>query len=349
MNTRYILGSLAALAAVLAIGVTAFAIGSSAGDDDDGSSASAIRTEKGLTAANADFFLGGVGGDEADDGETSAAPVPQAPEADVDTGVGVGVGSAGPGRGGDLAPFPQQAQVSGGTGITVQGYGTATADADSAQIDFYFGRYSDKPIPLPEPAEPPVEGDGSDGSTPSPGVAPDGGDDVQFPDATPITEEDLQPVIDALVAAGVAPDDIEFVEQGYYDPYWASATLRATVNNLDALDDIVDAGTNAANSLEGISLQSSNVMYSISDCAALEQAALEAAIEDAGDNVAVFAAALGVTAGDIVGATDYTYHSQDGDSCGSYWGYYPVAESGFVNGPTEVSVYAQVSITYAIQ
>lgn len=337
MKLRYIAGSLAALLVVLA--VSAVACGDDeGGDDGDGDTTSEIRIEKGLTVANIGVFRGGAGEESAgDDVATDGAAAPLAPatgeNAAGDAAYDIGIGREG------IAGYPAQA-VQTGAGLTVQGYGTATADADSARIEFYFGRYNEepKPIPVPEPGSPDGQSSsgGSDGDIRA--------DELQ--EVSPITEEDLQPVIAALQAAGAA--DVEFVGQGYYDPYWASASLRATVSNLDAVEAVVNAGNEAAAGLEGISLQSSNAMYTISDCSALEQAALEAAIEDAGDNAQTFAAALGVTAGDIVGASNYSYFTDDG-TCGSYWGYYPVEDIGFVGGPTEVSVYAQVSITYAMQ
>lgn len=332
MKIRYVLGSVAALVAVLAL--TAAACGGD--DDDDGGSVSAIRTQKGLTVANIDQF--GAGSAESADGDDAglgAAPV-------VNGGGGVGADAAISeiGKGGSGFGGPSFLQTAGGAGITVQGFGTATADADSARIEFYFGRYNDGEIRFDEPLPPEVEVD-------SPGSS-SGDDAVELQEVSPITEADLQPVIDALVAAGVSRDDIEFVEQGYYDPYWASATLRVAVNDLGALEGIVNAGTDAANGLEGISLQGSNVIYTVSDCAALQQAALGTAIEDAGDNVQTFAAALGVTAGDMIGASNLSWYPTDGTGCDSYWGY-PVLEAGFADGPAEVSAYAQVAITYAMQ
>jgi uncharacterized protein YggE len=335
MKVRYILATLAALMTLLAL--AAVACGDD--DDDDGGSTSGIRTEKGLTVANMDQFRGDGAG--AGDGDDSAAWPGGAPEFD---GAGVGgdevisnIGRAG-------FSGPSFVQTAGGAGITVQGFGTATTEADSARIEFYFGRYAEDGVPIPEPDLRP----GSSGSS--------GADDVVDPaqedgvEAIPITEADLQPVIDALVAAGVSRDDIEFVEQGYYDPYWATATLRVKVGNLDSLEGVVGAGTNAGNSLTDIALQSSNVIYTVGDCSSLQQAALGTAMEDAGDNVQTFATALGVTAGEMIGASDLSWYPTDGTGCDSYWGYYPVDEdAAFIAGPTEVSAYAQVAITYAMQ
>lgn len=336
MKLRYILGSLVALLTILALAAVACG-----GDDDDGGdSASVIRTQKGLTVANIDQFSGVSG--ESNDGADSTIANPGEPAPAVGGGASVANDQAIGDIGGTKLGFGGSSlqQSAGSAGLTVQGYGTATIDADSAKVEFYFGSYNDgKPVPIDEPL-PPDAGGGSSSS---------GSDDgIEVGQAGPITEEDLQPVIDALEAAGA--DDVEFVEQPYYDPYYASATLRATVSDLDALDGIVSAGTDAASGLDGISLQSSNVIYTVSDCSALQQAALKTAIEDAGDNADVFAAALGVTAGDMIGASNLSWYPNDGTGCDSYWGYYPVyADAAFVGGPAEVYAYAQVAITYAMQ
>lgn len=338
MKIKYVLGLLAVL--LVALALSAVACG---GDDDDDGSVSEIRTQKGLTAANIDQF-GGVNAESDDNADADLADGGAAPTVDVAIGAEEGIDRLGSG----FAPSALQQQAGTSGGLTVQGYGTATADADSAIIEFYFGRYSEAEIRFDEPVPPDTDG-GSSGSSGS-----DDGDiaveidaDVKAEEVAPITEDDLQPVIDALESAGA---DVEFVEQSYYDPYYASATLRATVNDLDAIEEIVEAGNNASGDLEEITLQSSNVMYTVSDCSALQQAALETAIEDAGDNAEVFAAALGVTAGEMIGATNYSYFAEDDGSCSSYWGYYPVYEdASFIGGPAEVSVYAQVAITYAMQ
>jgi uncharacterized protein YggE len=334
MKVSYILGTLVLMTA-LALAVVACGDD----DDDDGGSASEIRTEKGLTVANMDQFRGT--GSEAGDTDDSGTR-PGGASASDSAAIGRDEVISGIGRAGfSGSSFMQTAS---GAGVTVQGFGTATMDADSARIEFYFGRYTEDGVPIAEP-------DARSGSAGS-----SGGDDVvdqpqeDGVEVTPINEADLQPVIDALVAAGVSSDDIEFVEQGYYDPYWASATLRVNVGNLDALEGLVNAGSDAGNALTNITLQSSNVIYRVGDCSALQQAALETAIEDAGDNVQTFASALGVTAGEMIGASNLSWYPNDGTGCDSYWGYYPVYEdAAFIGGPTEVSASAQVAITYAMQ
>jgi len=228
---------------------------------------------------------------------------------------------------GDASVVAQQ----GSFGITVSGYGLASADADAAVLEFYFN--SNK-YPLPVP--------GQEFSTPS------------APDFTPITEEALAPVIDAIVTAGVSRDAIELVNV-YSDPYsfmYSSfGTLRVTLHSLDSIGVVRDAAQSAASGLSGIYLGVSNVLYTVDDCSALEQEALAAAVADANERAAAFAQALGVGLGEIIGAANWSYDGgpyDSGSACGGYGGPYP--ETGYFEGqPSTVSVDANISVTYAIE
>ena len=353
MKARHLLGTMAALAALAAIGATACG-----GGDDVGSTLSAddIRTEKGIVSAAGVGF----GGENLGTNEDSVLAGVPAPLIGADGG-GIGddlAAAVDAGAGLGIAPYPFLQADGSGTGITVQGYGTATADADSARVELTFGSFQDGVVPFPEPLPEPDFDDGGETSSGSTGsttiepLPPEFGFDDEFrmEEVEPITEADLQPVIDALVNGGVAWSDIEFVGQGYFDPYFASASLRVTVGSVDSIDTIVEAAENAAVQLVGIELQNSNVSYTVSDCSALQSAALETAIADAGDNGLLFAEALGVGLDDIIGATNFSYFPTDGSACDSYYGYYPVYEDVAFGGPeqAEVQAYAQVAMTYAI-
>ncbi|MDO8616789.1 MAG: SIMPL domain-containing protein [Dehalococcoidia bacterium] len=337
MNTKLIFMP---LIGVLAVAALAAACGD---DDDGGGETSRITTEKGLSVAARGASLGAAGGTS---GEQAAAPLARTGgDTQVVTGGGGVDGTTGfsnisadgvrgvPG----FAPAPGLQQAS-NAGITVQGYGSAKADADSAVIEFYFGRGGygyDKPYPVPAPG----------GDAPQEGGAP------PSPSAEPITEGDLQPVIDALVAQGVARDDIELLAQPYYDPYFSSATLRARVRNVGTVDAVSEAARNAAAGLANLALQSTNVSYTVADCTPLERAAMVAAVEDAGDRGAAFAEVLGVTRGEITGASNYSYtpFSPFGTTeCASgYSGPYPMKTGG--SGAAQVEVFANIGVTYAIQ
>ena len=216
-------------------------------------------------------------------------------------------------------------------GLTVAGYGMASANADSAIVELYFSTGASE-IPVPGAEE------GSESRSTQ----------VQ---TVSITEADLQPVIDAIVAQGVNRDDIEFLGGSYYDPAYGSATLRVTLRDLDSLGKIVQAATDAAAGLSGIVLQGSYVSYTISDCAALERAALRAAKEDADARATSLADALGVGRGAVVGAANYAYTPFGGTACeASYVIPYPVGGVRYAEGQaSQVQLYATVTVTYEIQ
>ncbi len=313
MKTQH-LAIIAALAAPL---IPLFAACGDDGDERPGT----VRTERGLgvalVAANADVTRSST--DEPDRG---GAIAPGGPVSSADS------------YGAERAPVLQQTS----NGITVSGYGSASVDADTAVVEFYFGSYGDAVRPGGDP-EPGSSGSGS-------------ADRAASISAAVITEEDLEPVIDALVDAGIDRDDIEFLGATYYyDAYWYSATLRVTVRDLAILGDAVGAATDASLGLEGISLQGTYVSYVVEDCAPLEEAALSAAVEDAETRAGVFASALGVTRGVLIGAQTYAYSPFGGSPCGvSNVGPYPVADIAYSeNRGDDVTLNADVTLTYAIE
>jgi uncharacterized protein YggE len=286
-----------------------------------------IRTEQGLgvamVAANAELSRSGA--EEGDD--HGGAVGPEAPVAPGDEGQTSRSGV-------DESALAQAAPE----GITVSGYGTATVEADMAVVEFYFGSYGAVPG-----REDPVEPDSPSGGGTSTGTTADG---------AVISEEDLQPVIDALVSAGIPREDIEFLGSNYYyDAYWSSATLRVTVRDLDVLGDAVGAATEASLTLGDISLQSTYISYMVEDCAALEEAALAAAVDDAEERADAFASALGVTKGALTGAQTYSYSPFGGSPCDvGDIGPYPVAGEAYSeNRASDVTLYANVTLTFVIQ
>lgn len=328
MEKRLIIG-VAVIGAAVIVALVVAVVGGRGGEK-----ALAIRTQRGLAVANnpgapiqgsaAELALGkgaaggalpavGVGGVGGDASVTGALRL-------YEGAGGLGVVSA-----------PQMAP---GGGITVQGYGSASAAADGAVVEFSFsssGTYG-KPIPLPF-------GGQEESAEPSPSPAPR------------ITEEALKPVIDAIVAAGVGRGDIEFLGQPYPDPYFSSATLRAKVSDIGSLDSVVQAAQQAAEALQDISLTSTSVSYTVSDCQALEKEALKAAVADASERGGIFAETLGVALGDVVAASNYSYAPYNGGCGQSYVGIpYPMGGMPYVEGQTsQVQIFGNVSITYAIQ
>jgi uncharacterized protein YggE len=337
----------------IATTIAAAALFAACGGSDastDGNQTSQIKVQHGLAVAAlaADFrqTSNGSGGDLALTASESNLPA---------TGGGPASGASFSNSGKTLGDTSSsingapQAASDGTTGITVQGYGMATADADSAIVQFYFSNYNYlvPPMPVPMPGE-----DGFSGSTPSdvkPTIASPG-------TVSPITQTDLQPVIDALTNAGVAASDIQFSGQGYYDMYSSSATLSATIKTLSIVDSAVTAAHGAAANLGNITLQSTNVSYTLQDCKSLESAAMKAAVVDAGERAGLLAEALSVGLGNVTGASDFSY-SPSGVPCSSnFYGPYPmpygIAYDSIKSGgasSNSVQVVAQIGVTYAMQ
>jgi uncharacterized protein YggE len=337
---------MALLIAPLLVALVAAACGGDGGDGDG----AGIRTSKGLAvAALGTNALAGEGAASAVDDLISAVAKPdRMADAAIDPG-----GVMAP----EIAPFPVSSSQESQTGVTVQGYGSATADADSAVLALYFNHdMSRVEPPVPGEPEPDFEDPYSDEgiSMDAPRLGDPGTRSFR---AEELTEADLQPIVDAIVAQGISPDDVEvtvepFYGDSYYDDsyYGASATITVSLRDVAALEGIVDAVTDAASSLEEISFDGPSVSYTVSDCAALEMAAMEAAVEDARERGDTFAGALGVDLGAVVGASHYAY-SPFGSPCD--WGSdgsYLVQRLPYAAGESpEVQLIATVTITFAIQ
>lgn len=285
-----------------------------------------IRVQKGLVAA-------GPAGPQVTDKGGAAIGAPPAPvPAPIPPGVVVPE-AARVGFGGDIGFAPPGSFFfqGAGEGINVQGFGTASADADAATLQFFVvageGFY-------PKPVEPP---------------SPE-----QLPQAQPLTEADLQPLIDAIKAQGIADADIEVIINPvyYYDPYSpGSANINVNVRDLAKLDAIVDAVRDADAAAGLVAVQNISVLYSVADCAALEREAMIASVEDARDRAQVLASVLGVGIGNVVFASHYSYSPFGYSACTpgfigiQYGGGQPYARG---QSP-EVQITSQVSVTFAIQ
>ncbi|MDP2674395.1 MAG: SIMPL domain-containing protein [Dehalococcoidia bacterium] len=335
MNSRVIAAAVVVLIALAALAVACGGDGNGNGDE------AGIRTRQGLgvaaLAASASREAATTGGSQ----DSTGATVPGAPAAD--TGVSKGGGSS---VAPDFYPYPtlQQSQ----DGITVQGFGSAAITADSAILEFYFGGKATGV----EPAQRDSSVPGSSGSSSGGGTSAEPAPQLAV-QAQQITEADLKPVVDAIVAAGVPAANVEVIVTPYYgDPsYGGSATVRATVSNVDSVGAVVKAATDAAAGLTDISMQGTNVSYTVSDCAALERAAMEAAVKDARERGTNFAGVLGVGLGDVAGASNYSSSLYGGSPCDSQFiGPVPLGGIAYAEGQTpDVQLMATVTITFSIQ
>jgi hypothetical protein len=250
--------------------------------------------------------------------------------------------------------FPGQAP-----GVVAAGYGRASAPAANADVQLivspgYYGGYG-----MIEPGL--VEGE----AVASPTAGTDSGMMMDpyggmMGAPAPLTEADLAPITDAIVAGGVAGDQIELLIPAFTSMYTGpggteSAQIRFSIANPDvtALTGLMQA-LRAAASGAGLSIDHFGVRYSGADCAALEQEARTAAVADARANAENLAVALGGELGALVQAADSTFFGYDTGGCTPEM---PDEYGPYGNGmgpafdpsePAEVVVYTQVSLTYEL-
>jgi hypothetical protein len=162
-------------------------------------------------------------------------------------------------------------------------------------------------------------------------------------------------VIDALVAAGIAPEDIQTVNFSVYQEippmamdattseqidytYVVSNMVNVRVRDTSQLNTIIDAGLAAgANRIFGLT-------FGLQDQTALQNAALENAVADANSRAETLANTLGVTLGEAITVREVAGYSP-----------YPREAAMAIGGgggsisEGQLSVTAQVEITYSIQ
>jgi hypothetical protein len=255
-----------------------------------------------------------------------AAPVP----APVSVPPGVGMtqfGGDGTGFGAAPGLFFQQ----GATGLTVQGFGRASTPAAGASVQLLVGsNFASYPEPV---ACPP-------------------GEPCPRPEPPSISEEDLEPILAAIRGQGVAEGDIKVTSQPVYGPYEPRAfIITVTMRDLGKLDTIVEAATEAADQSDKVAIQSTNVLYTVGNCGALEREAMRAAAEDASDRVQLLADVLGVSVGDVVAATHYSYSPFGPNPCDpSFMGLEFGGGMPYVPGQSpEVHVIANLTVTFAMR
>lgn len=216
--------------------------------------------------------------------------------------------------------------------INVTGTGSASAPAESALIQIVVSSsfeittaISGMGVPEPAPASeptltpgdvPPAEqgtpaaGASEQGSAVEPGWAPAGGGMNGMPR---LSDRDLQPLVDAMIAAGVDEASIEVATgpsvASFYGPGGpGGGRLDATIDgptraSVDATIEAVDRAATRA----GLTLQYVGVAYDLADCSTLVRDAKKEAIQDARDRATELASLLGVTLGEMLSAYDNSY------------------------------------------
>lgn len=237
------------------------------------------------------------------------------------TGIVLGLGALAPVRAGMAESEDRQiSQIFLGEQpmMTTYGRGTATAPADTAEIQLYINS-TDPYAPYPaDPNEP-------------------------FPQPKPITTADLQPIVDAIVQAGVAASDIELETDVSVPPYYLSVgsaviIVKLSQPNQSTIDRVKTTATEAA-SAAGLYYNYANDTCTVSDIKALEAEARRLAIDDARSRIQAMAASVGARTTQILNMAEFPSFTPFSTAC--------TASPG--SAAPEVSIELGVLMTYGVQ
>jgi Protein of unknown function (DUF541) len=204
--------------------------------------------------------------------------------------------------------------------MTTYGRGTVKAPADMAEIQLYFN--SSDPY-APYPSDP----------------------NVPIPQPEPITETDLQPIVDALIQAGVAANNITIETKPSAPPYYlspgsAQITAKLTQPSQTLIDRIKNVASEAASSAE-LFYNYSNDICTLENIKALESEARSLAIEDARSRIQAMAAAVGARTTQILNMAEFPSFTPSSTAC--------TGSVGSVSDRPEVSIELGVLMTYGVQ
>lgn len=215
--------------------------------------------------------------------------------------------------------------------ISVVGVGSATAPAGMAELRFAVG------------------------ASYGMGVMPPSG-----PESMMLAQEDLQPIVDALVDGGVPEDAIEAtVLPGTMEgpsPYGGSGRVLARIDGptTEQVASLVEAATTAINESGRLALYHVSATYEAEDCAALQQEATTAALEDAKARAGIIAGQVDVELGAVAHASEYTWYGPVSASACTPLpapaGFYPYDPTTAYDPsqPAEARVYATLQVTYGV-
>lgn len=183
------------------------------------------------------------------------------------------------------------------------------------------------------------------------------------PAGTPLTEEEIQPVVDALVEAGIPEDAIETVIApaapftGAFGPGTAQILTTGDETVVAKIGEIIPPAIEAAMAAN-LSVDQAGVGYTVADCVAIETEALRDAVENGRAQAEQLAGVLGVQLGELTLATRQpsygSYGAPGGGACGEPLTIDAIVEGAVYLAPfnasvePEFEVYATVSLTYAI-
>ena len=237
-------------------------------------------------------------------------------------------------------PVPQQAT------LVAIGMGEASAPAASATLQFLLGSsmmFGMGPMPA---------------MTESDSGSPEAGGPTPMDMSGQVSEETLQPVVEALIDSGIAEDSITIAAPAATDAFGPSGSVgevRIAIEQpgegviVDAVDLVRDTAPSS-----GLQVLHVGAMFTPADCTALFQQAREAAIADAQVRVDGLAISLGGTLGALIQASESPGYGPYGVSnCGSsgqFSGPYGMNSlPSFDPSSPEATVYVQVTLTYAFE
>ena len=167
-------------------------------------------------------------------------------------------------------------------GVMVVGRGRASLPADSATIEFYL--YKDG---YDESFEDEFRSTGVVSSLRSVNYE-------ELGDGEGIAEADLDPLVEALTALGIAGTAIT-TELSDTDSYSATVRVEIAKPTQAQIKDLVTAGETSMDDDSSILVQDVSVVYSLEDCQELETAAYRSAVTDGTKRATAIAAELQVS------------------------------------------------------
>jgi uncharacterized protein YggE len=208
-------------------------------------------------------------------------------------------------------------------GIVVTGTGTATAPATAAKIQLIIG-----------------------------------GDMYAAAPPAALTDAELGPITAAIVAAGVATDEIEVFNPATTSMFTGPGSPGAVMLRFEipdptdsAMTDLVQALYQSAQDAR-LSIYHVGVRYLAEDCVSLQQSASDAAVADARERAGRLADSLGVELGQLTQAMDSGAYISLPDSCADtpvpvFGPYGPGVDAPFdASAPVQASVTTQVTLTF---
>lgn len=279
-------------------------------------------------------------------------------------------GAAGLARGAVLG----QAAPTDEPSIVVNGLGQSAAPAETAELQFLLSAGGYDPFGLPVPASeenpPSEEVEGEAEASPAVGTPsadnpdPAGVEPEQGP--ARVTEEALEPVVDALLGEGLAEEQIVLVVSPALTSFFGpggpgGARIDVTIEDpaLEVVNDLVNLVGDVSDEND-LLIQQVGVLYDVADCTDLEREARDEAIADARGQAEQLAELLGVSLGEMLQASENSFlfprfSTQEG-------GCAPNPDQGFYGPgagitfppldplqPAEAKAYSTVTMIFAIE